>query len=112
MASLSRMSECWLVQREWYGFGVNLTGWAKAQVLHSQAAYRWFRGGTLRVPAQSVGPRTILVNVEATAVPEVVGGVGLVGDVVEVLTSLCAGLYGRRSVRSRAWKALEAAEHG
>ena len=36
----------------------------------------------------------------------------LVRDIVEVLTSLCAGLYGRASAKNRARKALEAAEHG
>lgn len=36
----------------------------------------------------------------------------LVRDVVEVLTSFCARLYGRRSAKNRARKALEAAEHG
>jgi putative resolvase len=36
----------------------------------------------------------------------------LVRDVVEVLTSLCAGLYGRRSAKDGAGKALEAARHG
>jgi putative resolvase len=36
----------------------------------------------------------------------------LVRDMVEVLTSFCARLYGRRSARDRARKALEAAEHG
>ncbi|MBZ9644885.1 IS982 family transposase [Streptomyces sp. PSKA30] len=33
-------------------------------------------------------------------------------DMVEVLTSLCARLYGRRSARDRAHRALEAAQHG
>jgi putative resolvase len=36
----------------------------------------------------------------------------LVRDMVEVLTSFCARLYGRRSARNRARKALECAEHG
>jgi putative resolvase len=36
----------------------------------------------------------------------------LVGDMVEVLTSFCARLYGRRSARNRARKALEAAADG
>jgi putative resolvase len=36
----------------------------------------------------------------------------LVRDVVEVLTSFCARLYGRRSAKNRARKALEAARHG
>ncbi|AWZ10130.1 MULTISPECIES: IS607 family transposase [unclassified Streptomyces] len=56
---------------------MNLKGWAKAQGVHPQTAYRWFREGNLPVPAERVGPRTILVNVEALAVPEKVGGVGL-----------------------------------
>ncbi|WP_326752443.1 IS607 family transposase [Streptomyces hirsutus] len=56
---------------------MNLTEWAKAQGVHPQTAYRWFREGTLPVPAQRVGPRTILVNVDASAVPATVGGLGL-----------------------------------
>jgi putative resolvase len=191
---------------------VNLTEWAKTQGVHPQTAYRWFREGTLPVPAQRVGPRTILVNVGANAAPEAIGGLGLyarvcshdqkddlerqvarltrwaataghrvvrveseivsgmngarskakrlladpavttvvvehkdrlgrmnvelveaalsatgrrlavlddgeveddlVRDIVEVLTWLCARLYGRRSAKNRARKALEAAEHG
>lgn len=35
----------------------------------------------------------------------------LVRDMVEVLTSFCARLYGRRSARNRALAALECAEH-
>ncbi|MGW2559878.1 IS607 family transposase [Streptomyces sp. NPDC001514] len=191
---------------------MNLTEWAKTQGVHPQTAYRWFREGTLPVPAQRVGPRTILVNVEVNAAPEAIGGLGLyarvsshdqktdlerqvarlsqwaaqaghrvvrveaeiasgmngarpkvkrlladpdvttvvvehkdrlgrmntelveaalsahgrrlvvlddgevqddlVRDMVEVLTSFCARLYGRRSAKNRARKALEAAEHG
>src|SRR6266487_4788430 len=34
----------------------------------------------------------------------------LIRDMVEVLTSLCAGLYGRRSARNRALKAVRCAE--
>ncbi|MCJ0875735.1 recombinase family protein, partial [Streptomyces sp. AP-93] len=56
---------------------MNLKEWAKAQGVHPQTAYRWFREGSLPVPAERVGPRTILVNVEANTVPERVGGVGL-----------------------------------
>ncbi|HEY9475754.1 MAG TPA: IS607 family transposase [Mycobacteriales bacterium] len=191
---------------------MNLKEWAIANGVHPHTAYRWFREGTLPVPAQRVGPRTILVNVEAHSAPEVVGGLGLyarvsshdqesdlerqvarltrwaattgrpvvrveseiasgmngarsrakrmladpavttvvvehkdrlgrmnvelieaalsatgrrlvvlddgeveddlVRDMVEVLTSFCARLYGRRSAKNRAKKALEAAEHG
>lgn len=56
---------------------MNLKEWAKAQGVHPQTAYRWFREGNLPVPAERVGPRTILVNVEANTVAGVVGGVGL-----------------------------------
>ncbi|MFI9465923.1 IS607 family transposase [Streptomyces sp. NPDC052492] len=191
---------------------MNLTEWAKTQGVHPQTAYRWFREGTLPVPAQRVGPRTILVNVEVNATPEAIGGLGLyarvsshdqktdlerqvarlsqwaaqagqrvvrveaeiasgmngarskarrmladpnvttvvvehkdrlgrmntelveaamsaqgrrlvvlddgeveddlVRDMVEVLTLFCARLYGRRSAKNRAHKALQAAEHG
>lgn len=41
---------------------MNLTDWAKLQGVHPQTAYRWFREGTLPVPAVRVGPRTVLVN--------------------------------------------------
>jgi putative resolvase len=35
----------------------------------------------------------------------------LVREMLEVLTSFCARLYGRRSARNRAQKALRCAEH-
>ena len=57
---------------------VNLTEWAKTQGVHPHTAYRWFREGTLPVPATRVGPRTILVNVDAAvAGPDPAAGVGL-----------------------------------
>ncbi|SCF08198.1 putative resolvase [Micromonospora coriariae] len=195
-----------------YDAGVNLTEWARAQGISPHTAYRWFRQGTLPVPAQRVGPRMILVNVDANSAPAATGGLGLyarvsshdqktdlerqvarlsgwaakaghrvvrveseigsgmngarskarrlladpdvstvvvehkdrlgrmnvelveaalaahgrrlvvldegevdndlVRDMVEVLTSFCARLYGRGSARDRARKALEAAERG
>ena len=191
---------------------MKLTEWARTQGVSPHTAYRWFKNGTLPVPARRVGPRTILVNIDANTSPSATGGVGLyarvsshdqksdldrqaarlstwaakaghkvvrieseiasgmngtraraerlladpavttvvvehkdrlgrmnvelveaalsahgrrlvvleegeveddlVRDVVEVLTSFCARLYGRRSAKSRARKALEAAEHG
>lgn len=54
---------------------MNLTEWAKVQGVHPQTAYRWFREGTLPVPAVRVGPRTVLVNPQATG--QVARGVGL-----------------------------------
>ncbi|MEO6086078.1 MAG: IS607 family transposase [Umezawaea sp.] len=189
-----------------------MTEWAKVQGVHPQTAYRWFREGTLPVPAERVGPRMILVNVENNAAPVLLGGLGLyarvsshdqrsdldrqvarlsawaarsgdrvvrveaevgsgmdgsrskgrrlpadpqvttvvvehsdrlgrmnvelveaalsasgrrllildegeveddlVRDMVEVLTAFCARLYGRRSAKNRATKALQAAERG
>jgi putative resolvase len=44
--------------------------------VHPQTAYRWFRQGTLPVPAVRVGPRTILVNPQAPPAAQA-GGVGL-----------------------------------
>ncbi len=48
-----------------------------ANGVHPHTAYRWFREGTLPVPAERVGPRTILVNIEANTPLSVAGGVGL-----------------------------------
>jgi Predicted site-specific integrase-resolvase len=48
-----------------------------ANGVHPHTAYLWFREGTLPVPAERVGPRTILVNIEANSSPSVTGGVGL-----------------------------------
>ena len=48
-----------------------------ANGVHPHTAYRWFREGTLPVPAERVGPRTILVNIEANSSPPVTGGLGL-----------------------------------
>jgi putative resolvase len=56
---------------------MNLTEWARAQGVAPRTAYRWFREGVLPVPAERVGQRTILVNIEANASPSVTGGVGL-----------------------------------
>jgi putative resolvase len=36
----------------------------------------------------------------------------LVRDMIEVLTSMCAGLYGRRGARNRAMRAITAANRG
>jgi putative resolvase len=188
---------------------VNLTEWAHAQGIHVTTAYRWYRDGTLPVPARKVG-RLILVSPQTAAAPgrpdaaglyarvsshdqeadlgrqvarlsswaaqagmpvarveaEVGSGMNgtrakarrlladpavtvvvvehrdrlgrmntelvesalaasgrrmvvvddgevtddLVGDMVEVLTSLCARLYGRRSARNRALKAVGCAQ--
>ncbi len=61
---------------EWSG-GVNLTEWARLQGVHPQTAYRWFRDGTLPVPAVRVNQRTVLVNPDGGSTSGAVGGVGL-----------------------------------
>lgn len=47
------------------------------QGVSPHTAYRWFREGTLPVPACRVGPRTILVNIDVNTSPCVAGGAGL-----------------------------------
>ena len=56
---------------------MNLTEWARLQGVHPQTAYRWFRDGTLPVPAVRVNQRTVLVNPEGGSTSGAVGGVGL-----------------------------------
>lgn len=67
---------------------MNLTEWARAQGVHPQTAYRWFREGMLPVPAERVGPRTILVHVEANAAPIAVA-------VVSACVPACLVMTGR-----------------
>ena len=45
---------------------MNLTEWAHAQGIHVTTAYRWWREGTLPVPARKVG-RLILVSSDSVA---------------------------------------------
>jgi predicted site-specific integrase-resolvase len=45
--------------------GVNLADWAESVGVNRHTAYRWFREGTLPVPAERVG-RLILVRTTAT----------------------------------------------
>ena len=55
---------------------MNLTEWARLQGIHPQTAYRWFREGTLPVPAVRVSSRSVLVAPDAALAPAR-GGVGL-----------------------------------
>jgi len=52
---------------------VNLTEWL--QGIHPQTAYRWFREGTLPVPAVRVSSRSVLVVPDAVTAPAR-GGIG------------------------------------
>jgi putative resolvase len=55
---------------------VNLTEWAHAQGIHVTTAYRWYREGTLPVPARKVG-RLILVSPDTAAAMSAQNGAGL-----------------------------------
>lgn len=46
---------------------MNLTEWARQQGIHPHTAYRWFREGTLPVPAVRINSRSILVSPNAPA---------------------------------------------
>ena len=45
---------------------MRLKDWAVSQGIHPQTAYKWFRDGTLPVPARRVGPRLIIVDPEGS----------------------------------------------
>jgi len=60
-----------------YACGVNLTEWARAQGVHPQTAYRWFREAMLPVPAVRVNERTVLVSPDAPAGSGSAGAFGL-----------------------------------
>jgi putative resolvase len=61
---------------EWPG-GVNLTEWARWRGVHPQTAFRWFRAGSLPVPAVRVHQRTAVNPDVAEAGGVAAGGVGL-----------------------------------
>jgi putative resolvase len=54
---------------------MKLSEWARRNGVHYQTAYRWFRSGTLPVPARKLATGTILV--EVPAVPQAAGAVAL-----------------------------------
>ena len=43
---------------------MNLSEWAHAQGIHPQTAYRWFRAGTLPVPARQIGRLIVVGDLE------------------------------------------------
>ncbi len=45
---------------------MNLSEWADLQGIHPQTAYRWFRKGTLPVPARQIGRLILVGNLEAS----------------------------------------------
>ena len=49
---------------------MKLAAWARANGVHPQTAYRWFRQGRMPVPARRLPSGTILVEVPASGVPD------------------------------------------
>jgi len=105
---------------------MKLSDWAAQQGVHYQTAWRWRKRGALPVPARQLAVehrdrlarfgvehlqaalaaqrRRIVMADDSQTTDD------LVGDMVEVLTSFCARLDGRRSARNRAERALRYAE--
>ncbi|GAA4256184.1 hypothetical protein GCM10022255_068030 [Dactylosporangium darangshiense] len=98
--------------------------------MHPQTAYGWFGEGTMPVPARRLPSGTTTVaehrdrfaRLGAEYVEAAPAAQGrrlmvdpaevdddLVRDVTEILTSLCARLYGRRAAANRARRAVAAA---
>src|SRR5919197_771131 len=111
--------------------GMKLSEWARRNGVHYQTAYRWFRSGVLPVPARKLPTGTILVEhrdrLARFGVEQLQAALAahgrrilvadpsetsddLVRDMVEVLTSFCARLYGRRGGRNRALRAVTCAK--
>jgi len=78
---------------------MKLSDWARKQGISYLTAWRWFKAGKLPVPARQLPTGTILVEE-----PNPEGRTVLYARV----SSACGRLYGRRSARHRAKRALEA----
>ncbi|EQD73222.1 Resolvase domain protein, partial [mine drainage metagenome] len=114
---------------------MKISDWPRQQHIHPRTAQRWFEGGNLPVPACRLPSGTILVEETSPQAGKVAlyarvsshdqrpdlerqlgrpvewaAGHDLAVDMTEVLTSLGARLYGRRSARTRAHRALRCAE--
>lgn len=77
-----------------------MTEWARAQGIHVQTAYRWYREGTLPVAAQKVG-RLILVSPQSVTAAAPVG----VGLYARVSSHDRKGDLDRQVARLSAWAA-------
>ncbi|NYF57463.1 recombinase family protein [Micromonospora purpureochromogenes] len=89
---------------------MKLAGWARRNGVHPQTAYRWFREGTMPVPARRLPSGTIMVDIAG----DTQGRVVVYARVSSAYqrTSLCARLYGRRAAANRASRAVVAATAG
>ncbi|MGD1075190.1 MAG: hypothetical protein ABR903_03810 [Thermodesulfovibrionales bacterium] len=101
---------------------MKLSEWARSQGITYQTAFFWFKRGQLPVPAYQTATGTILVNVppssegKTTAYVRVSSGLNgcrsnlmndLGDDMIAVLTSFSARLYGKRSAKNRAKRVLD-----
>jgi len=59
---------------------VNLKQWAEIQGIYYHTAYRCFHDEVLPVPAERMGPRTILVNPQGTEAQAPAGVVSMRGS--------------------------------
>jgi putative resolvase len=117
---------------------VKLAEWARSNGVHPQTAYRWFREDKMPVAARRLESGTIWVDTalegasgrvlyarvsshdqradldrQVARLASWATGHGHQVDevVIEVLTSMCARLYGRPGARNRAMRAVTAAGH-
>lgn len=95
---------------------MKLSEWAKENGVSYKTAWRWFKNGTLPVPAEQTESGTILVKKPKAERRLLIADSAelkddLVQDMIEVLTSFCARLYGRRSAKNRAKIALKAIQN-
>ena len=90
------------------GTRMRLTDWGRQFGLSTRASWQMYRDGPLPegLVVEKVG-KLLYVRV-----PDEEREDDLARDVTEVLTSLCARLYGRRSAASRARRALAVAGEG
>ncbi len=49
---------------------MNLSEWANIQGIHPQTAYRWFRQGTLPIPARKMGRRILVGDLETQSLED------------------------------------------
>lgn len=78
--------------------GMDLAAWAERNGVARVAACRWFRVGRLPVSA---------LVFDSCGVDD-----GLVRDMTEVLTSMCARWYGERAAATRARRVITAGDDG
>ena len=83
--------------------GVKLADWARANGVHPKTAYRWWRAGTLPVPARQVNARVILVDDPGLSAR--VAGVGSVGLYARVSSHDQRGDLDRQVTRLSEWAA-------